>query len=123
MRSLPALAFTLLALIVAGCGGDDASDSSAAATPTTAAGTKAAFPVTVQHRYGATTIAKAPRRIVTVGSTEQDVVLSLGEKPIGVTEWYGDQPSATWPWAQAALGDAKPAVLHADDGINIEAVA
>jgi iron complex transport system substrate-binding protein len=123
MRSLPALAFTLLALLVAGCGDDDASDSSAAAAPTTAAATKAAFPVTVQHRYGTTTITKAPQRIVTVGSTEQDVILALGEKPVGVTEWYGDQPYATWPWARAALGDAKPAVLHADDGINIEAVA
>jgi iron complex transport system substrate-binding protein len=123
MRSLPAVALVLLALIVAGCGGDDASESSAAAAPATATAAKAAFPVTVQHRYGSTTVEARPRRIVTVGSTEQDVILALGEKPVGVTEWYGDQPYATWPWARAALGDAKPAVLHADDGIDIEAVA
>lgn len=124
MRSLPALALALLALLVAGCGGEDTDNSAAAPAATgTATDAKAAFPVTVTHRYGSTTVTKAPRRIVSVGSTEQDVLLALGEKPVGVTEWYGDQPYATWPWAQAALGDAKPTVLHAGDGINVEAVA
>src|SRR5690348_16331865 len=126
--SLPAVALAVLALLVAGCGGEDTDYSAAAPTTTRTAGAastsaKATFPATVTHRYGSTTVTKAPRRIVSVGSTEQDVLLALGEKPVGVTEWYGDQPSATWPWARAALGDAKPTVLHAGDGINVEAVA
>ena len=29
-------------------------------------------------------------------------MLALGVMPVGVTEWYGDQPFATWPWAQDA---------------------
>jgi iron complex transport system substrate-binding protein len=123
-RSLPLAVLLILALLVAaGCGSEDDSADSAAAQTTAPNAAKAAFPATVEHRYGTTTVNQAPQRIVTVGSTEQDVILALGLKPVGVTEWYGDQPYATWPWARAALGDTKPAVLHADDGINIEAVA
>jgi iron complex transport system substrate-binding protein len=125
-RALPLAILLILTLLLAvGCGGDDdgGSDSAAAAQTTAVSAAKPAFPATVEHRYGTTTVDQAPQRIVTVGSTEQDVILALGRKPVGVTEWYGDQPYATWPWARAALGDGKPAVLRAGDGINIEAVA
>ena len=61
--------------------------------------------------------------MVTVGYTEQDTLLALDVVPVGVTEWYGEQPSAVWPWAQDELGDAAPTVLDAADGINVEAVA
>jgi iron complex transport system substrate-binding protein len=128
LRSLPIAALLVLALLVlallvaAGCGGDDA-DSSASSTTTVLSGTKNPFPATVEHRYGTTTVPKVPRRIVTVGSTEQDVVLALGQIPVGVTEWYGGQPDATWPWAHDRLGTSKPTVLKADDGIDIENVA
>jgi iron complex transport system substrate-binding protein len=40
-----------------------------------------------------------------------------------VTDWYGDQPSATWPWAQPALGDAEPEVLSTSDGFQYERIA
>ena len=52
-----------------------------------------------------------PERVVTVGVTEHDTVLALGVLPVGVTDWYGDQPFATWPWAQDELGAAEPEVL------------
>jgi len=32
-------------------------------------------------------------------------------RPIAVRDWFGDQPSATWPWARARLGGARPTVL------------
>ena len=63
-----------------------------------------------------------PSRVVTVGVTEQDTVLALGVKPVGVTEWYGDQPYATWPWAQDELGDAQPEVLSTEDGFEYERI-
>ena len=63
-----------------------------------------------------------PARVVTVGVTEQDTVLALGVKPVGVTDWYGDQPYATWPWAQDELGDAKPEVLSTEDGFEYERI-
>ena len=122
-RALAAVLLPLALLAATGCGSDDDASSSAGAPATATTEDAAAFPVTVEHRFGTTTVPKKPERIVVVGLTEQDTVLALGYKPIGVTEWYGDHPYATWPWAKAALGDAKPTVLHADDGVDFEAVA
>ena len=50
-------------------------------------------------------------------------MLALGTAPVGVTDWYGDQPYATWPWAQDELGDATPEVLGTDDGLEFEKIA
>jgi iron complex transport system substrate-binding protein len=79
------------------------------------------FPVTLTHQFGTTTIPKQPERVVSLGFAGVDNILALGVKPIAVREWYGDYPSAVWPWAQAALGDAKPVVLKGD--LNIEQIA
>lgn len=72
----------------------------------------AGFPATVVHRNGTTVIPKEPQRVVTVGFSDQDPVLALGVRPVAVTDWYGDHAFATWPWAQAALGDTKPVVFN-----------
>ena len=137
-RCLPVAA---LALTLAACGDDDPDDAAAttvapdatAATSTPAetaapdtTGTAPAgdtFPVTVEHALGTTTIEAEPTRVVTVGVTEQDFVLAVGVIPVGVTEWYGEQPYATWPWAQDELGDAKPEVLTTEDGLDYERIA
>lgn len=106
-------------LALASCGsGDDSSTTS-----TTAAVESGAFPAKVEHKFGTTTVPAAPKRIVVVGLTEQDTVLALGEKPVATTEWYGDQPYAVWPWAQPALGGAKPTVLKSSDGFDFEKIA
>jgi iron complex transport system substrate-binding protein len=50
----------------------------------------------------------------------------VGVVPIGVTEWFGGQPFAVWPWVgpdrAAALAQAQPAVLSLADGINFEVI-
>ena len=79
--------------------------------------------MTVPHKFGETTIEAEPERVVSVGYTEHDVLLQLGVVPVGVTDWYGDQPFATWPWAQELLGDAEPEVLSLTDGFEYEKIA
>lgn len=107
-----------LVALAAGCGSGE--ERGGGNTPSANEG---GFPASVGHKYGTTTVPSSPRRIVVVGLTEQDTVLALGYKPIATTEWYGDQPYAVWPWAQAALGDSEPTVLHTDDGFEFERIA
>ena len=104
------LAFAAAVLLLTGCGSSEDEEQPTAAASTPAAG-EPTFPQTVEHQFGTTTVEKKPERIVVVGLTEQDIVLQLGYKPVATTEWYGEQPYAVWPWAQEALGDAKPEVL------------
>ncbi|OZM81165.1 ABC transporter substrate-binding protein [Pseudonocardia sp. MH-G8] len=108
----------VVAALLAGCAGPPTSEPA----PPAPAG-DGAFPVTVEHAFGATVVPAAPQRIVSAGYSEQDVLLSLGVTPVGVTEWYGEHPSATWPWAQDELGDAAPEVLNIDDGFQYERIA
>jgi iron complex transport system substrate-binding protein len=58
---------------------------------------------------------------VSLGFSGIDNLLALGVKPVAVRYWYGDYEYAAWPWAQDALGDAKPEVLQGD--LNIEQIA
>lgn len=79
--------------------------------------------VTVKHQFGETTIATPPKRVVSAGFTEQDDLLAVGVVPIAVTNWWGDQPFAVWPWAQPKLGSAQPTVLSLDNGPEFDKIA
>jgi len=117
----------VLALVVsvtAACGSDsssagDSGETKGSSTETTAT----AFPVTIEHKYGKTTIEQRPERVVTVGLTDHDSVLALGVVPVGVTEWFGEHPSATWAWAEDELGDGKAAIVGTSSEIGFEKVA
>jgi iron complex transport system substrate-binding protein len=117
MKSGAVTVVLMVAALLAGCAGPSAPP------PPAAPAEGGAFPVTVEHAFGSTVVPAAPQRIVTAGYTEQDVVLALGATPVGVTEWYGEHPSATWPWAQDELGDARPEVLSINDGFQYERIA
>ncbi|MEX1019336.1 MAG: iron-siderophore ABC transporter substrate-binding protein [Litorilinea sp.] len=100
--------------------------SNTAANADANANAGAAFPVTIEHKHGSTTIESQPLRIVNVGLVEQDALLALGIVPVGTTEWFGGYPGSIWPWAQdelAALEGDVPAALGSADGINFEAIA
>lgn len=121
-RSIAVIAgLTLLilsALLAVACGGDDdTSGSDISPTPSSAA-----FPVTIKHKYGETTVPKQPARVVSVGYSEQDVLLALGVKPLGVRDWYGDYPGAIWPWAKDAAGADLPKIIGAAE-LDFEAIA
>ena len=80
--------------------------------------------MTIDHKYGSTTIEPTPERVVVVGLREQDALLALGIVPVATTEWFGEHPGAIFPWAKDELGDATvPTVLTSGDGIEIEKVA
>jgi iron complex transport system substrate-binding protein len=117
------------ALVVGACGSGDDDDTSSASESASGEGAEeGAFPVSVEHKYGTTTIEQAPERIVTVGLIEQDVLLALGVVPVGTTEWFGDHPGAIFPWAEDELEDLEgetPEIVgeSADGATNFEAVA
>ena len=99
------------ALVAAGCGSDK---------PGTVAKDGS---VTVKHTFGETKIPAPPTRVVSAGLTEQDDLLALGVVPIAVTDWFGGEPFAVWPWAQPKLDGAQPTVLSLADGIQVTQIA
>ena len=64
------------------------------------------FPVTLTHEYGETVIPAKPERIATIGWMSQDVVLALGQVPVGIPlqSWGGDE-NGVLPWVATAVAD------------------
>lgn len=122
--ALPLALVAALMLVLAGCGSDSDSGSSDSGSTTRAAADPGAFPVTIENKFGKTTIEQEPKRVVVAGYREQDALLALGVVPVATTEWYGKHPGAIFPWAKDELGSAKlPTVLQATDGYEIEKIA
>ncbi|MBO2450705.1 iron-siderophore ABC transporter substrate-binding protein [Actinomadura barringtoniae] len=120
MRSLAATAALTLSLGTAAACGDDDKDSSAPA----AGASGAAFPVTITHKLGSTTIKSKPERIVALGEVDQDTLLALGVKPAGMVELTGVQPDGLAPWTAPKLTGGKPTLLKAGEGgFSIEEIA
>jgi iron complex transport system substrate-binding protein len=114
-------------LVATACGSDDepvaagaaAGPDSTAATPAPAAD---AYPVTIDHKFGATTIAGPPERVVSLGYTEQDAIVALGVQPIAVRYAFGPEDDVFFPWADEAAGDAEPVILPRAE-VNVEEIA
>lgn len=109
-------------LIGAGAGGA-AQLLSGCSSSKSAPGAAGAGAVTISHLFGQTVIKEPPKRVVSAGYTEQDDLLAVGVVPIAVTNWFGDEPFAVWPWAQPRLGAAQPVVLNLDNGIPVDQIA
>ncbi|MFE3791113.1 iron-siderophore ABC transporter substrate-binding protein [Streptomyces goshikiensis] len=112
------------ALALTACGGGDdtgkTDKSDKSGEPGAAAG---AFPVTVEHKYGSTTITAQPKKVVTLGLSDQDAVLALGVKPVGAVDWFKEQPYGKWPWAKDLWGSTPPQVVGERDEYNMEKIA
>jgi iron complex transport system substrate-binding protein len=111
---------TAAALGLAACGSDDDSASSGGSAGTTGG----AFPVTVEHALGSTTIDAAPQRVVTYGYTDQDPALALGVVPVGTLRWIPQwkRSRGVGAWAEPRLGDARPEQFSGDQ-IDFEGIA
>lgn len=112
VAAVVSLMFTACALTA--CGSE--SDPRPAAQPTASSAASTAFPVTIAHKYGETTIKAEPQRIFTVGLTDQDAVVALGKVPVGTTDWFGGFPGAIGPWATPKLNGAPVPTLLEDPG-------
>lgn len=118
-RRAPRLAVVLASaslLLATACGGGSDSDDASGAGAEASTSGDSAFPVSVDHKYGSTTIKAEPKRIVTVGLTDQDSVLALGKVPVGTTEWLGGYKGAVGPWAADKLGSAEAPTVLKDTG-------
>lgn len=108
-----------------GCGGEGTtSDTAASGGAISTEAEQGAFPTTITHRYGETTIEKAPERVVSLGYTDQDALLALGVTPVSVLYWDGMLPDgeAAGVWAQDKITGEKPRISE-DADINLEAIA
>lgn len=102
----------------------------------------AAFPVTIEHVYGETTVTEKPERVATVAWANHEVPLALGIVPVGMSKatWGDDDDNGVLPWVEdeltelgvdvslfgdadaAAAGDV-PVLFDETDGVDYEAVA
>ena len=92
LRTL-ALALSLGALALTGCATGSTDDDDAGTSNTKAEAD--AFPVTIEHAFGSTTIKYEPKRVATLGWSDQDHVAALGVVPVGATKiTYGGNKAA-----------------------------
>ncbi|CAM5632603.1 Putative ABC transporter substrate-binding lipoprotein YhfQ [Streptomyces alboniger] len=113
---------------LAGCG-SGSEDKAGDEAPAAASG--GSFPVSVEHAFGTTKVTEAPKRVVTVGYTDDQAVLALGTKPVGMVDQYpnpaGTSPyiNTQWPWVKDKWGDTEPEVVmeNGDSGPNYEKIA
>lgn len=119
MRRFAATGALLLSLgLVAACGDDEPAGTSGGGQ---AGG---AFPVTLQHKLGTTTIKQAPQRIVALGEVDQDALLALGVQPAGMSELSGVQSDGLAPWTASKIKGTRPKLLKAgESGFNLEEIA
>ncbi|MEV1294825.1 ABC transporter substrate-binding protein [Pseudonocardia sp. NPDC049635] len=117
LRATAACAVLLLAL--AGCSSGPEEEQPAAGD----APASGAFPVTLEHAFGSTTVPEQPRRVVTVGFNDADFALAVGVQPVGVRENIGDYDYEQRPWAQEALSRGPAPQLLTGTDIPVEQVA
>lgn len=87
-----------------------------------------AFPVTIEHRFGSTTIQGPPERVVTIG--DEDIAYALGVTPIGIVR-DTQTPSGVSPRLESLVDLSKTKLLDVPQaaegegapGVNIEQVA
>jgi iron complex transport system substrate-binding protein len=123
-----ALAAALSASALAACSTTSTEDSEGdSGTEAQSAVDADAFPVTIEHAFGETTIESEPKRVATLGWVDQDHLLALDVVPVGALEvsWGGNEQKST-PWFDEALeelGGEQPTRYSDADGAPVEEIA
>ena len=99
----------LLAAVLVACGAPP-TPNQAAPGPSNA---DAAFPVTIAHKFGSTTIPAPPQRVVTIG--DEDVAYALGVTPVGILR-DTQTPDGVPPWLQDRVDLSKTALIDLAGG-------
>lgn len=112
-------------LLLAGCASSAAPEDAPA---TSGEASSDAFPVTIEHAFGETTITAKPQRVATVSWGNQEAALALGVVPVGMpaVTWGDDDGDGILPWVKDeldALGAQTPVLFDESEGIDFEAVA
>ncbi|MGM1018224.1 MAG: iron-siderophore ABC transporter substrate-binding protein [Actinomycetota bacterium] len=87
-----------------------------------------AFPVTIEHAFGSTTIEEKPENVASIAWANHEVPLALGIVPVGMSKatWGDDDDNGVLPWVEEKLdelGADMPVLFDETDGIDFEAVA
>ncbi|KQQ46065.1 hypothetical protein ASF69_07660 [Rhizobium sp. Leaf311] len=80
-----------------------------------------AFPITVRHKFGTTTIVQEPDRVVTFGWNTEDALIALGKIPAGMP-FRHYFPSGIFPWNEKSVAGFHP-FLFEDGTIDFEQIA
>jgi iron complex transport system substrate-binding protein len=80
--------------------------------------------VTITHKFGTTTIPKAPERVVVIGNSTDDLdaVIALGVTPIAYFAKSYSGTDGVPPWLKGKLDPAKTKIVNATSGVNAEQV-
>ncbi|MFC4679805.1 iron-siderophore ABC transporter substrate-binding protein [Exiguobacterium aestuarii] len=113
------------ALILAGCGSEEAENASTNEETEEAA---EGYPIMIKHAFGETVIEEKPERVATISWGNHDVALALDVVPVGFSAAnYGVQDdSGMLPWTAEkleALGEENPNIYQDTDGLDFEAIA
>ncbi|MGJ6965983.1 iron-siderophore ABC transporter substrate-binding protein [Streptosporangium sp. G11] len=129
-RSLCILAVTAVLLGIAGCGGqsETKTESASATGDPSASSSAGAFPMTIEHALGTTTIQAKPERVATVNWANHEAPLALGVVPVGMAaaNFGDDDGDELLPWVKKRLEELQaktPVLFDETDGIDFEAVA
>ncbi len=119
----------LCALALSAC--DRPRDGASAPPPAAARSSPApspadGFPVTLTSALGQALITAPPQRVITLGLGADDLAVSLGVVPVGVSraDWGGDA-GHYWPWVRAAIearGAPLPALIAEYPELDVEGI-